>query len=147
MWKKGQKAHTIIRMNSLQGWQSTCTYWTSYTAKHLVAFVLKTLYNTVEDPFKKLSNFAIWHIWQCLNGQINTLEHKSLDSYAVTSTICADTNWHINFISGDRKFCNTAVYGEKLEWSLNDFHFFKALNDCFTLQFFQGFIFRLYQRH
>ena len=36
---------------------------------------------------------------------------------------------------------------EKVTLDTVDFHSFKALNDHFEVQFFQGFIFRPYQRH
>ena len=39
---------------------------------------LKTLFNIVEAPFKKVLNFDICVVWWCSDGPINSQEYKSL---------------------------------------------------------------------
>ena len=49
---------------------------------------LKTLFNIVEAPLKKLLNFDVCVVWWwCSDGPINSQEYKSFEIYAVTIKI------------------------------------------------------------
>ena len=54
---------------------------------------LKTLFNIVEAPLKKLLNFDVCVVWWCSSGPINSQEYKSLEIYVVTIKI-AMTEYH-----------------------------------------------------
>ena len=112
---------------------------------------LKTLFNIVEAPFKKLLIFDVCVVWWCSDGPINSQEYKSFEIYAVSIKISM-TEYH-HWINGlaDHLYSNTAVdlWGEmSTVFLVTIFPLFEALNGAFDeVQFFQGFIFTPYQRH
>ena len=59
---------------------------------------LKTVWNIVEAPFKKLLNFDVCVVWWCSDGPINRQEYKSLETYVVTIKIFR-TGYH-HWING-----------------------------------------------
>ena len=74
---------------------------------------LKTLFNIVEAPLKKLLNFDVCVAWWCSTGPINSQEYKSFEIYALpVSFKISMTEYHHWLII----YSNTAVYGEKLVW-------------------------------
>ena len=56
---------------------------------------LKTLFNIVEAPFKKLLNFDVFVVWWCSDGPLNSQEYKSFEIYAVSFKISMSEyhNW------------------------------------------------------
>ena len=55
---------------------------------------LKTLFNIVEAPFKKLLNFDVGVVWWCSDGPINSQEYNSFEIYAVTIKISMTESHH-----------------------------------------------------
>ena len=53
----------------------------------LLEVYLKTSFNIVEAPFKKLLNFDVCVVWWCSTGPINSQEYKSFEIYAVSIKI------------------------------------------------------------
>ena len=49
--------------------------------------MLKTLFNIVEGPFKKLLNFDVCVVWWSSDGPLNSQEYKSFGIYAVSIKI------------------------------------------------------------
>ena len=96
-------------------------------------------------------NFGVCGLWWCSDGSINNHEYKSFEINAVSIMIS---------ITKYRHWTNRQTYGL---WFLTQqsmgeismvipvtclFPLFEALNDAFEVFFFfQGFIFRPYQRH
>ena len=59
---------------------------------------LKTLFNIVEAPFKKLLNFDVSVAWWCSDGPTNSQEYKRFEIYTVTMKISM-TEYH-HWING-----------------------------------------------
>ena len=55
--------------------------------------LLKTLFNIVEAPFKKLLNFDVCVVWWCSDGPLNSQEYKSFEIYVVSIKISM-TEYH-----------------------------------------------------
>ena len=53
-------------------------------SQNLQFFILKTLFNIVEDQFKKKMNFDVCVVWWCSEGLMNSQESKSFEIDAVT---------------------------------------------------------------
>ena len=49
--------------------------------------VLKTLFNSVEAPLKKLLNFDVCVVWWCSDEPLNSQEYNSFQIYAVSIKI------------------------------------------------------------
>ena len=50
-------------------------------------WILKTLFNIVEAPLKKLLNFDVCVVWWCSDGPLNSQEYKIFEIYAVSIKI------------------------------------------------------------
>ena len=84
---------TWNKTTRLPGWHKL-TIW-NYSNFTLIwlAHVLKTLFNIVEAPFKKLLNFDVCVVWWCSDGPLNSQEYKSFEIYAVSIKISM-TEYH-----------------------------------------------------
>ena len=102
--------------------------------------LLKTLFNIMEAPLKKLLNFDVCVVWWSSTGPINSQEYKSFEMYAVFIKISMTEYYH--WIEGleDHLFQHSSLWGEMSMVFLVTFIFllFEALNFAFEVQIFQG---------
>ena len=59
-----------------------------------VILEIKTLFNIVEAPLKKMLNFDVCVAWWCSDGPLNSQEYKSLEIYAVSIKIAMTEHHH-----------------------------------------------------
>ena len=73
---------------------------------------LKTLFNIVEAPLKKLLNFDVRVVWWCSVEPLNSQEYKSFEIYAVSIKISMTEYHHwINDLV-DYLFLHSSLWGE-----------------------------------
>ena len=102
---------------------------------------LKTLFNIVEAPLKKLLNFDVCVVWWCSDGPINSQEYKSFEIYAVSIKISMTEYHHwINGLSDHLFYLQQSMgrneYG--ISGHLHIFAFFEALNGEMWMAATQG---------
>ena len=105
------------------------------------AMRLKTLFNIVEAPFKKLLNFDVCVVWWCSDGPLNSQEYKSFEIYVVSIKISM-TEYHLLNKRSGRPFILTQQSIGRNEYGISGhlhiFCFFEALNGAFEVQFFRA---------
>ena len=84
---------------------------------------LKTLFNIVEAPFKKLLNFHVCVEWWYSDGPLNNQEYKSFDIYAVSIEISMTEYHHwVNDLRGISSSVLSGFFTDKFYKLLKSLH-------------------------